>query len=320
MQFIMRLSQIATSAVFLLYAASAFSQDCRRSELNLSGGYRSDTYKRDNTTKSDSHTTIQKDTIDINHINIWQVGVNGRAMMPGFENCFARNFFLSGFAYWGWKGAAGKLHEPITSFTGAGKQNGKARLDKVDTRDFQLGLGYLFNWKHWNFGLSSGFAYDKQNIKTRSGKISYPSGAPYIDAPIYGIGYQTVTKWWGPWIGTEIEYCRSLWRVSTGYEIHFADYSAHHTIPNNFIARLQGVESKTRSSQAYGNVVFLEGDYRFCKGWKVGSVFAYQHWQANHGHLKSDDFKLDGTPSSTKVSSTARWIAYGMTLDIGYTF
>ena len=190
-----RLWQIIACTALLMYKEPAFSQACSLSDLNISSGYRNDTYKTVNTTKAVPDTTTQVDTINIKNINVWQVGVNGRLIMPDLENCFLNNFFLSGFAYWGWNGSGGRLNEHVVSFTGAGELRGKAKLKKAETSDFQLGLGYLFYWREWNFGLSAGYAYDKQKIETKSGQISFPAGAPFVDAPLYGNGYQTTTKW-----------------------------------------------------------------------------------------------------------------------------
>jgi len=320
MQYTTRLWQILACTASLLYNEAAFSQVCPISEINVSGGYRNDTYKTTNTTKTDSDTTTQVDTIDVHNVHIGQVGVNGRLMMPDFEVCCLNNFFLSGFAYWGWNGHCGGLHEHVVSHTGAGELTAKAKLKKAGTRDFQLGLGYLFDWNEWNIGLSAGYAYDRQNIATKSGKIAFPSGSTFIDAPLYGSGYETTTKWEGPWIGTSLEYNECWWRFGAGYELHFADYSANHTIPDNFQARLQGVGSTIHSSQAYGNVAFVDADYRFCDGWKLGAAFAYQYWQANHGHLKSEDFILDGIPTTTKVNNKAKWSAYSIILNLGCAF
>jgi len=311
--------KIAFCVLFLLYNVSLFSQICQVSDLDLSGGYRNDTYKTVNTTRADSDT-LQVDTIHVNNVSIWQVGVNGRIMNPGFQDSFLRNFFLTGFAYWGWSGGSGGLHEHVVSFTGAGELTGKAALKKATTYDFQLGLGYLFDWCEWGFGLSAGYAYDKQIVATKSGEISFPEGTPFVVAPLYGTGYQTVTKWRGPWLGVCLEYNQCAWRVDVEYDFHFANYFANHTIPDNFLARLQGVASNTHSSRAYGNVLSLNGEYRFYGGWKTGAAFVFQYWKANHGHLTSGDFALDGVPATTKVLSSAKWITYGFTLDVGYTF
>ncbi len=313
-----KMMQLWQMAVFgaLLFNAPVFSNN---SDLNLSGGYRNDTYKSVNNTK-DSGQTTQSDTIRVENVNIWHVGVNGRIALPNFTDYCLENFSLSGFAYWGIGAPSGRLHEHVVSYIGAGELHGKAKLKRARTYDFQLGANYLFDWNEWSFGLSAGYAYDEQKIATKSGKISFPEGAPYVDSPLYGSGYQTKTKWRGPFVGTGIEYDWCLWHFGAWYELHFANYSANHVIPNNFLARLQGVDSQTHSSRAYGNIAALSADYRFCSGWQVGAIFTYQHWQANKGHLKSYAFELDGVPATTKVVTTSEWIAYGIILNVGYTF
>lgn len=293
---------------YKMFAVLSFLHCCAgfslSSELNLSNGYRNDTLQRTNTLKFAPYRVDQTDHIKINNINLWQIGLDGRLMLP-------KNFYLTGFALWG-LGGGGKLNEQIVSRNFSYKQTGKAQVHQARTHDYQIGLGYLFDWNCWNLGISSGYAYDKQRVKINRGAIDLRN------APIYWKKYETTTTWKGPWVGGELFYNRCAWRCSLGYEHHFAHYDARHCIPPYPLAVQQGLSSRTKSSHAHGNIVFLDGRYRFCGCWQIGAFFKYQNWRAGQGCLTSNYFPLNGY--SPHSSATGQWTSYSINLDIGYAF
>lgn len=299
-----------------------------RTELNLSTGYRNDNIQRINCLQIEPNQISQKDSIKIKSINLWQIGFNGRLIMPNLDdNCsnysFLNNFFISGFAYWGLGGKNSKLCEQITSTTLETKQIGKARLKDARMSDYQIGLGYLFDKNCWNLSLSGGYAFDKQKIRTKCGEIALSSTEIFLYAPIYGCGYKTITKWNGPWIGTEIFYRWDLYRLSLGYDFHAVKYKANHCIPPIALAQEQGMSTITKSSHGFGNALSLNGRYFFqqdWENWECGILLTYKNWNANKGSLKSLYFNNNGYSPTTKTSATGRWISYAVNFDIGYIF
>lgn len=318
----MRLFKIFAVAA-LVFSGTHLSAHDFGSEINLFNGYRNDKLVRTNTLKAAFPEVSQKDHIHINNIMVYQIGVDGRLMLPETCDCewysFFNNFYLSGFAYWGWGGPGSNLHEEITSHFTYDRQFGKARVKNYYTNDYQIGLGYLFNWCCWDLGILGGYAYDSQQIQTKHGKIAFPSSAPLIDAPIYGKGYKTTTRWQGPWVGTELFYNMDIWRWSLGYEYHFARYHATHKIPGTAIPQQQGMRSETKASNASGNVVYLNGRYFLCNGWETALLIKYEYWQANHGHLKSPYF-YNNAYSSTKSFASGSWSSYSVNFGVGYSF
>lgn len=272
--------------------------------LHLSNGYRHDDLGR--TQKLNGQT----DRIDA-PVNLWQVGLNG-----SYTPC-RYPVFLTGFAYWGLGGCSDQLHERIT--LGSLSQTGRADLKNAFTSDYQIGLGYLYTMRCCNLALSGGYAYDRQKIQTKRGRISFPGGAPYELAQIYSSGYKTTTTWKGPWLGIELERTFANWRTGLGYEFHFADYKANHTIPQNALAQLQGFANQTKASRAYGNVLLLEGHYLMCRGLDFGLFFKYQNWHSCHGKMRSNYFFANQFPK-IGASGTGRWISYQVSVDIGYEF
>ncbi len=309
--------------IFLSSCADLFAFDVR-TDLELNTGYRNDSLQRKNTLELVPPEVDQTDEIKINNISIWQVGMNARFLMSPFSHKHFQggsrfhNFYLSGFAFWGWNIANPHLRETIQGYSQ--KQIGRAEVNDVHTYDFQIGAGYLVDWKHWNFSFSGGYAFDKQKIDTSHGQISYPSGAPFEDAPLYGNGYMTTTIWKGAWIGIDLAYIWRHWKAKTGYEFHFAHYTANHSIPVGYIAGVEGYKTYTKANGAHGNVFFLNGAYLFCTRWELGAWFKYQHWNARDGHLTSPFFSANGFPSTTKVIASGKWISYSINLGIGCAF
>lgn len=314
--------------VSLFQQAITLSASNVTTEFNFSNGYRNDTLKRTNSLQLEPPALSQKDYIKIDNINLWQVGLNTRLMLPPtIRDCHScpwwLNFFVTGFAYWGIGGGGANLHEKISNLVAA--QIGKAKMKSVSTSDYQGGVGYLFEINSWDVTLSAGYAYDRQKIRAKSGEIAFTPLSDFVDAPIYGDGYNTTTTWKGAWVGTEIFYTWSsemsrLVRLSLGYEFHPVHYTVHHTIPVDALAAEAGMESVTKSSHAYGNVLWLNARHFFFKNWEWGATFTYRYWFAERGHLTSSYFARNGYPPSTTVSATGKWISYAINFDIGYAF
>ena len=140
------------------------------------------------------------------------------------------------------------------------------------------------------------------------------------NAPLYGPGYKTATTWKGPWIGLEVFYFWKECRFSLGYEFHFAHYKAKHTIPQNAIAQLEGFANQATSPKAYGNVVFLSGNYLLCGFIDLGLYFKYQNWQAPQGTLKKPLFAANGYRLPVDVKATGEWTSYLIGLNAGVLF
>ena len=313
--------------VILLQRAITLSACNVATEFNFSTGYRNDTLERANRLQLEPPALSQKDYIKINNINLWQIGLNSRLMLPptkrGCHIWSWRNFFLTGFAYWGIAGNGANLHEQITNEVA--KQIGQAKMKNISTSDYQGGVGYLFEKDCWDVSLSAGYGYDRQKVQANYGQIAFTPHSDFIEAPLYSSGYRTTTIWKGAWVGTEIFYTWSsemsrLVRLSLGYEFHPVHYTANHSIPVDATAMEQGMETTTKSSHAFGNVLWLNGRHFFCENWEWGATFTYRRWSAHRGRLTSAYFARNGYPPTTTVSATGKWISYAINFDIGYAF
>lgn len=295
-------------------------------EINLSGGYRNDKLVRKNITALTPSFASSTDNIEIKNLSIGQIGLNGRLMLPTPDSCYEttvwNNFFIEGYGYWGWGGHGSKLHEYYTDLSTGFVEAARANLRGVRTNDYQIGLGYLFDMDCWAIGISAGYAYDRQKIKTKNGQISFPYPlAPFIDVALFDNGYKTTTTWSGPWVGTELYYQWGCdWLFGLGYEYHFTDYHANHTIPNTPEALLEGIATKTKGSNASGNVGFLKARYKFCEGWDVGASFKYVNYTAKKAHAHITSLNAADFPDTIKIKAKGQWISYSVNLDIGFAF
>ncbi len=296
------------------------------SEFNASGRYRYDQFQRTNKVRLHPPTLSQTDKVHADGINVWQWGFDGRFMVPPSfcgNLAFLNNFYVDGYGYWGDGGKGGTLREDSHDFDLAERLVGKAKLTNAQTSDFQVGLGYLFSWCTWGLGVSTGYAYDKLEIKTTHGKTSSPyPEAPFVDDPIYKRGYRTTAVWRGPWTGIKLFYNWCALKFDLGYEFHYGRYSDKHAIPHSALAQAEGLADKVRARHAYGNVAFLNVHYYLCQGLALGAGFKYQYWQADHGRLRPrfGTFISNGLPATTKISTDVNWSSYSATVDLGYFF
>lgn len=305
--------------MFLLVSSFPVSALDPAGILTLEIGYRHDEYESDfkPVVSPTGNNFIVKD------LNLFTVGVKGRLFLTHFESCGdfpIDNFYLTGFANWGW---AGKdpfkntltLGQDVPEFQTLGQ------LDYGHTSDYQVGLGYLFRlgelcspdclceWDSWAIGFSGGYAWDKQNIKTRYGNLTPPFGSttPPIPNPLFtGLKYHQ--KWQGPWVGTELFYELCQWTFNLGYEFHFCVHTESKFSREN--PEFLPTDGPRTSKKGYGNIVFFNGNYKFCNGIEAGLHLKYQGW--NSTKLSFQEF-----PGADARNS---WYGTSVALNLGYAY
>lgn len=319
----MRSFKLILSITFLSLAANLTALNLD-SEFNLSGRYRRDEINRTQKVTVNTPGTIT-DKIDANDLDTWQLGFDGRFIMPPlFCDCFEflNNFYVDGYAYWGYGGKNGKLTENSTTTPSEERFAGRAKLTDAQNSNFQVGLGYLFPWECWGLGLSAGYSYDKFAIKPKHGKSRTSPETSFATDPRYRKGYTTSHIWHGPWVGLEgyFEWC--AWIFDVGYEAHFATFNLIHSIADNPIAEREDLAIRGRSNNAFGNVAFLDAHYYVCDTLVVSAGFKYQHWNVDRIHTepKHGTFISNRFPTFTKVTNKVTWSSYCFSLDMGYFF
>lgn len=301
-------------------------------EFNLSGGYRNDDISINSKVFLPTEDTI-KDHLHFDNLDIGEIGFNFRLTMPEYDYCNSGNaslvnevissFYFKGSAYWGWSGKdnfdrnVGTVSpDDFVSTFSVSQGNDRAR-----TEDFNIGLGcLLFNCDCWGIGLTGGYAYDKQRIRTSSGETSLDN-TPFIPNTLYS-GLVFKQRWQGPWVGAELFYGDCSWYACLGYEYHFAHYHAKLSLPNETTFET-GDFSNTRSTRnAHGNIGYINAHYIICDCWQVGLGLTYKQYRARHGSLSPTEgnFEDIGFTSTTRGSSNAKWLTYSLVADVGYRF
>lgn len=292
-------------------------------EFNFIGGYRHDDVHFDTSIHFDDAALPEH--FVIKNLNIWEVGVTARYKIPTWDYCecesFLNNFYLDGFVKWGWGGNGNKFEltdydSPPTELVNITK----GKLKNAQTFDYQIALGYLYDWECWGLGLLGGYAYNYEHIKTKNGKTAeLPTLDVFVNDPFFdGDKYEQI--WQGPYLGVDFLYHLCNWNLDLGYEHHFAHYHAKNTINPAFLT--DGFSDVRKTHSAHGDVIFLNGEYLFCNGWHIGLGVKYQYWTAKDGefHPTLITFESLGLPAGTVGKATGNWTSYNAHLNVGYEF
>lgn len=293
--------------LFTIVCATVSGQqfDCICGDIALTTGYRNDRITTDVNAFDPPETLILQDNLKGKNINIFEIGFKGRVCL-----C---EYFLKGFANFGWVGSG--HYEEDVSAPGKVTSESKGHIHKGRTRDYSIGLGYMFTWNCINISPLIGYSYDYQRIKM--GKITV-DGFP--DAQLSNLKYDM--RWQGPWIGLESEFDLCCIDFTVGYEYHWSDWRANWTLAGPDIFGV-AFSDKRKSHHAYGNVVYIDGTYCFCNCWEVGLGLKYQYWKATKGKLQPRNGTLaEAVGSSTEVDKVpkATWSSFQIQLSLGYNF
>ncbi len=297
------------------------------SDVSLTGGWR-----RDEVKTTFDNFGFGNNELKLKDVNTWEFGLRGQYAFTGFCGCeesWLDDFYVKGSAVWGW-GNNGKFTNGNDS-SGYGYDygygNGFGHIDAKNTRtyDYDIGFGWLYAIDcNWGIGPTVGYAWNRLTTHQKFNSSGYSSD-------LYGYGYDSYsgdkleysTKWYGPWLGLEVDYEDCEWHFDLGYEFHWA---RNHT-------KLGDFSGKSNDSR-YGNVVYLDAYYDLCDGWEVGVGFKWKSFQSGrHGDNGSGsssyfasgsdygyDYEFVDSGSSSGRGGKTRWTSWGFTVDLGYRF
>lgn len=296
------------------------------SQFNLSGGYSNDVIAAHNTiTEVSGVETV--DHFRVDNLNIGKIGFDFRLSPWKMDVCcdypFLGNLYVDGYAYWGWSGKDD--FERAISTTTAGGAVLSSTISHGDqqarTQDFEIGLGYLvFNCEEWALGVTGGYSYNMQRVRTSNGETAISAGA-FASDPLYS-GLVFKQKWQGAWVGSDFFYNCCDWLINVGYEYHFANYRASFNIPSDPIAQASDFSDVRKGHHGYGNVVYASIHQPVCDCVDLGLSFTYKNFRTRHCGLKPkhSTFVAEGYPEGTTGSATSKWINYSIIADLGYSF
>lgn len=301
-------------------AAAAAIQVPSQADANIAGGYLDvvNSYRNDKIsvrldTFDPNKTLLEQNNIDLRNISTYQLGAKGQLV--------ACNLFARGEAYWGWSDN-GHYRENSTSWNGSPCKS-RARLHKGRTRDYTVGGGYyLPTCGLFNVGPSGGWSY--QHLQVTVNRARYNG---YPDDLLNGLKFSNT--WQGPWAGADAQMNFCGYELRGGYSYHWATWKGTwHQKPNK--CDWQGTEhlgftEKCKSSNARGQVAYIDVLWSMCPCIELGLGFKWQRWESHNGkekHDKSDcliGYSDEIWKPFDKVKN-ATWESYTVSLDIGVVF
>ncbi len=274
--------------------------------FDVTTGYRQDRITTDVNIYDPPGTFIFSDGLLAKHIQIWEVGLNGRVT-------FCSDFFIKGFANFG-KVHGGRYIETVEG-TSENEFISKAHISGGETRDFSIGVGYLYPfYECFKAGVAGGWSYDHQRIKMKDAETDE------VDDPVLdGLNYNN--RWQGLWVGVEALYFWNCFEFNAGYEYHWPHWHAEWLLAGPAV-QTTAFSDVRHAKEGSGNVVFIDVSYPFfCYG-EVGLGFKYQYWKAKSGRLfpETVSFAELGFPNEVDRIPSATWQSFEVQASLGLRF
>ena len=190
--------------------------------------------------------------------------------------------------------------------------------DDGNTSDVSIGLGYFFPLLTKNFIATPlvGFSFHGQNLTITEGFQTIPPLGPFP-----GLNSSYDAKWYGPWVGLELNF--SIYKrdvplahqILFGIEYHWANYYAE----ANWNLRTDLAHPKSFEHEADGSgTVFWAGyNYFFNPQWSLDLIYKYQKWETDPGIDRI--FFADGTEAVTRLNEV-NWKSYALMVGVTYRF
>jgi hypothetical protein len=325
------------TAILALVASSSLSAICIGDDLRLEGGYRHDEYQHNFTTDAvipGAAAFVNSQEFKVKNVDLGTFGIRGRFAFPQLDNCgcydlsFLDNFYVTGFANWGWAGNESYSDSIVSGLTPV-TTDYSGNLSYVRTHDYNIGLGYLIDlgcWfdpcscidlSNWALGISGGYQWDKQRYKVNSATVTV-NGVELIGPAVFEEGLKIYQRWEGPWVGAQLFYEACGWRMDFGYEYHFDLHTRGKFNYTDSGLALGASDFSWHGHKGYSNVAFVNAYYDLCDGWDLGLGFKYQDW-----HSRNQSNSLDPTLVGVDVLSSGNnskvW-SYNVYGSVGYHF
>ncbi len=235
-----------------------------------------------------------------NRLSVWEIGLKAH-----LNYC---SWYIRGFGSYGWI-YPGKYAESIKDERGSFNKI-KGKLNQGRTLDGLIGFGYLFSYDNtFGMGPVGGWSYDRQRVQAEHVEVD-----GLEERLLNGLTY--TTQWKGPWLGVDAVYENHGLIIHAGYEFHWAHWNGQWRLKRDseFFAH-----SDNRSGRsANGNVIYVDGQWNWVCGWRLGLGTRLQVWRAEHGRLTPIDRRL--ISCETSKLKAAKWYSAEIALDLGYVF
>ncbi len=189
--------------------------------------------------------------------------------------------------------------------------------DGGNVLDLSIAAGPQFNlWQgKLAIALLAGWSYHEQNLEISDGQQTIATD-PDALGPIPGLDSSYDTKWWGPWLGTDLNWQLGERVTLCGaFAWHFADYEAK--ADWNLRDDLDHPVSFRHYANGRGLTLGLGLEYQLSSVWLLELSYDYQNWQTDDGNSYS--YAADGGSSRTRLNEV-NWRSQSVLLNLGYRF
>lgn len=282
-----------TLLMTLLVGASVSQANATTGQITLEAGYRRDNI--DWRTRLPSDSPFLKTTTRFKDLDIFQIGVHGRAAI----GC---NFYVRANAYWGWI-LDGDFEQSFNTYFSPGYFSDDFEFgfkdDHCNVIDdkyvFGLGaaIGYPFYFCDCTFIVAPviGYAFDEQNIEIDDEGFGFSTGYGFF-FPVSGsecCEHKFISKWYGPFVGIDFAYrpYNECWNIWAEIEYHWGNFNGKkHVNHDEYFSFFD--HCKFHSHDARGWVVSAGADYDLCGCWTIGLAVKFQDWTATRHHRRCE--------------------------------
>ncbi len=234
------------------------------------------------------------------------------------------SLLIKGSLSWGWI-VAGNNRD--SDYAGDGRTLEFSRSENSgkggDLLDLSVALGpqlQLFD-NSLELALLAGWSYHEQNLKIRRGRqtLSEPGLTPNTSLPqplgrFPGLDSRYETRWWGPWLGTDLHWLPTAkLSLSGSFAWHFADYQAK--ADWNLRSDLAHPVSFRHWADGSGLVLALGLHYRLTPNWRLALDYQYQDWVADKGLHRI--YRADGGRAESRLNKV-NWRSRAAMLSLCY--
>jgi opacity protein-like surface antigen len=294
-------------------------------KLQLGSGYRSGELDWNIAHPSGSPDVLSE--LEWEDLDIFQTEARGQTWF-GLANRPNLSLYLKGSAAYGWV-IDGDNRD--SDYAGNNRSSEFSRSensgDGGNTLDLSIAAGPQIKLMQGKLAVALlvGWSYHEQNLEISDGQqtvrdaglaASIGANPPPAIGPISGLDSSYDTKWWGPWLGTDLTWqLNDRASLSGAIAWHFADYEAEANW--NLRSDLAHPVSFRHYADGHGLTLGLGLDYRLSDTWLLELSYDYQDWQADDG--SSYSYAAGGGRSRTRLNEV-NWRSHSALLSLGYKF
>lgn len=349
-----------TIFAFLLATSSlsAFDSVFFPFELGFSGGWRRDAFTSTENAHSSGDSTLWRDQLRANGMNIWQYGVKFRAALSGLtfyeRSFFLDNFYFRGSAYRGSIDSGTFREGPFSHFISSSEI----------TFPSSSSSSHRSHHSHHSSRSSNSFNVSSPSDSSSSSSSSSPSWSSsslehqwirhgcsldadiafgfnfpiycwFNFAPVFGYSFdklkielrddnireQYTTKWKGPFVGIDLagEYC--YFRYRGGYEYHWGQWEGLFDIKSKkkeHHPHFPSYHDKRNGNAVRGHVAWIDLRWSWTLHLDLGIGLKYQYFQLPRGRITEKDHH----PLSSEAITlrNVSWRSLGIMGEIVYRF